>query len=214
MRTLALALAIAAAFAASACGSDDDDSEAANGCEEVDMPDQKARVTPKPPTRPLSEGTTYNLVVETNCGNFTIELDQKTAPKATASLVALARDRYFDETIIHRVVPSFVIQGGDPTGTGSGGPGYKTVDIPPRDAKYTRGVVAMAKAADEPLGTAGSQFFVVTAADAGLPPDYAIVGRVTAGLQDTIMSIDHLGDAQTEKPTQTVLIRRMRVETA
>jgi peptidyl-prolyl cis-trans isomerase B (cyclophilin B) len=215
MRTLALALAIAAAFAASACGgSDDNDSEAANGCEEVDMPDQKAREKSKPPTGPLSEGTTYNLVVETNCGNFTIELDQETAPKATASLVALARDGYFDETIIHRVVPSFVIQGGDPTGTGMGGPGYKTVDIPPRDAKYTRGVVAMAKAADEPLGTAGSQFFVVTAVDAGLPPDYAIVGRVTAGLQDTIMSIDHLGDAQTERPTQTVLIRRIRVESA
>jgi peptidyl-prolyl cis-trans isomerase B (cyclophilin B) len=215
MRTLALALAIAAAFAASACGGgDDNDSEAANGCEEVDMPDQKALEKPQPPTGPLNDGTTYRLVFETNCGNFTIELDQKSAPKATASLVALARSGYFDDTIIHRVVPSFVIQGGDPTGTGRGGPGYKTADIPPQDAKYTRGVVAMAKRPDEPLGTAGSQFFVVTAADAGLPPDYAIVGRVTAGLQDTVMSIDHLGDAQTERPTQTVLIQRVRVETA
>lgn len=215
MRTLALALAIAAAFAASACGGGgDNDSEAADGCEEVDMPDPKSLEKPEPPTGPLNEGTTYNLVIETNCGNFTIELDQKSAPKAAASLVALARSGYFDDTIIHRVVPSFVIQGGDPTGTGRGGPGYKTVDIPPPGAKYTRGVVAMAKAADEPLGTAGSQFFVVTATDAGLPPDYAIVGRVTAGLQDTIMSIDHLGDAQTERPTQTVLVRRIRVETA
>jgi peptidyl-prolyl cis-trans isomerase B (cyclophilin B) len=215
MRALAVALAIAAAFAASACGGgDDNDSEAADGCEEVDMPDPKSLEKSEPPTGPLNEGTTYNLVIETNCGNFTIELDQKSAPKATASLVTLARSGYFDDTIIHRVVPSFVIQGGDPTGTGRGGPGYKTVDIPPRGAKYTRGVVAMAKAADEPLGTAGSQFFVVTATDAGLPADYAIVGRVTAGLQDTIMSIDHLGDAQTERPTQTVLIRRIRVETA
>lgn len=212
---MALGLAFAALLATSACGGgDDNEPEAAAGCEEVDMPDQNAPQTPKPPTGPLGEGTTYRLVVETNCGNFTIELDQKSAPKATASLVALARDGYFDDTIIHRVVPSFVIQGGDPTGTGSGGPGYKTVDIPPQDAKYTRGVVAMAKAADEPLGTAGSQFFVVTAVDAGLPPDYAIVGRVTAGLQGTVQRIDHLGNAQTEKPSQTVLIRRVRVETA
>ena len=214
MRKLALALAIAAALASSACGGgDDNDPEAAAGCEEVDMPNQKAPQEPKPPTGPLDEGTTYKLVVETNCGNFTIELDPKSAPKATASLVALAHDGYFDDTIIHRVVPSFVIQGGDPTGTGTGGPGYQTVDMPPKDAKYTRGVVAMAKAADEPLGTAGSQFFVVTAVDAGLPPDYAIVGRVTAGLQDTVQSIDHLGNTQTERPTQTVLIRRIRVET-
>jgi cyclophilin family peptidyl-prolyl cis-trans isomerase len=215
MRKLALALALSAALVSSACGGGDDSEPeaAAAACEEVDMPEQRDRPRPKAPTGPLDEGTTFRLVVETNCGNFTIELDPKSAPKATASLVALARDGYFDDTIIHRVVPSFVIQGGDPTGTGSGGPGYKTVDIPPRGAKYTRGVVAMAKAADEPLGTAGSQFFVVTAVDAGLPPDYAIVGRVTAGLQDTVQSIDHLGDAQTEKPTQTVLVQRIRVET-
>ena len=77
--------------------------------------------------------------------------------------------------------PGFVIQGGDPTGTGTGGPGYKTVDVPPPDAAYTEGVVAMAKAGAEAPGTSGSQFFVVTGADVGLPPEYAVVGKVTEG---------------------------------
>jgi peptidyl-prolyl cis-trans isomerase B (cyclophilin B) len=215
MRRVALGLALAVLLAASACGGGDDDGEATatEGCEEVEAPEPKPEGSRKAPTELLDEATTYRLVVETNCGSFTIDLDQKSAPKTAASLVALARDGFYDDTIIHRVVPAFVVQGGDPTGTGSGGPGYQTIDRPPRDAKYTRGVVAMAKAPSDPPGAAGSQFFVVTAADAGLPPEYAIVGRVTAGLQGAVQRIDHLGNAQTEKPTQTVLIRRIRVET-
>ena len=214
MRMLALALSLAALLVVSACGGDDDEGEssAAGGCEEVDAPEAKPEGTRKAPTELLDESKTYRLVVETNCGEFTIELDQKSAPKTTASLVALARDGFYDDTIIHRVVPAFVVQGGDPTGTGSGGPGYQTTDPPQKDAKYTRGVVAMAKSPTEPSGAAGSQFFVVTAMDARLPPDYAIVGEVSAGMQDTVMSIDHLGNPETEQPSQTVLIRRMRVE--
>jgi peptidyl-prolyl cis-trans isomerase B (cyclophilin B) len=215
MRTMALGLALAVLLAASACGGDDEgEATDADGCEEVEAPEPKPEGTRKPPSELLDEGTTYRLVVETNCGSFTIELDQKSAPKTTASLVALARDGFYDDTTIHRVVPVFVIQAGDPTGTGSGGPGYQTIDPPPRNAKYTRGVVAMAKAPSDPPGAAGSQFFVVTAVDAGLPPEYAIVGRLTAGLHGAITRIDHLGNAQTEKPSQTVLIRRIRVETA
>jgi peptidyl-prolyl cis-trans isomerase B (cyclophilin B) len=211
----ALALALATILAASACGGSDDEngSSAAEGCEEVDAPDPKPEGNRKAPAEPLDEATNYRLVVETNCGSFTIELDQKSAPNTAPSLVELARDGFYDDTIIHRVVPSFVIQGGDPTGTGMGGPGYQTVDRPPANAKYTRGVVAMAKSGADPPGAAGSQFFVVTADDAGLPPEYAIVGKVSTGLLDTVQKIDHLGDAQTERPTQTVLIRRIRVET-
>ena len=131
------------------------------------------RPTPKPdgggepPEEELDPAKTYSLVVETNCGSFTIALDQKLAPKTSASLVALARDGFFDSTTFHRVVPGFVIQGGDPTGTGTGGPGYSTVDAPPADATYTKGVVAMAKTGAEAPGTSGSQFFVVTGAGRG-----------------------------------------------
>lgn len=217
MRTVALGLALLAVLATAACGGDDNESDengqsAAGGCEEVDAPNPKPEGTGKAPKQPLDTEQTYRLVVDTNCGSFTIELDPKSAPKTAASMVALARDGFYDNTIIHRVVPVFVIQGGDPTGTGAGGPGYQTIDRPPQDAKYTRGVVAMAKTPSDPPGAAGSQFFVVTGEDIGLPPEYAIVGEVSEGL-DTVEKIDHLGNAQTQKPSQTVLIRRMRVET-
>src|SRR5262249_2829852 len=135
-----------------------------------------------PDLQPLDTSKNYDLVMQTNKGSFTIRLDPEQSPCATASLVQLADKKFFDGTKFHRIVPGFVIQGGDPTATGTGGPGYTTVDTPPADAKYTHGVVAMAKTGAEPAGTSGSQFFVVTAEDAGLPPDYAIVGTVTDGL--------------------------------
>ena len=103
----------------------------------------------------------------------------KDSPKTTASFASLVRKGFFDGLTFHRVVPGFVIQGGDPKGDGTGGPGYTTVDTP-RDAAYTSGVVAMAKTGAEPAGTSGSQFFVVTGDNASLPPDYAVLGKVTA----------------------------------
>ncbi len=121
------------------------------------------------------------MTFTTNCGSFTIRLDVKDSPRLAASFFSLARKGFFNRTVFHRIIPGFVIQGGDPTGTGTGGPGYSTVDKPPRGTRYSRYTVAMAKTQAEPAGTAGSQFFVVTAADAGLPPDYALLGRVTSG---------------------------------
>jgi cyclophilin family peptidyl-prolyl cis-trans isomerase len=149
--------------------------------------------------------------VRTNCGNFTITLDPKASPKTVASFVALARNDFFDGTFFHRIVPGFVIQGGDPTGTGGGGPGYSTVDTPAASTRYTSGVVAMAKTAAEPPGTAGSQFFIVTAAEASLPPEYAVIGRVTGG-KDVVARIAVLGDPVTEQPTQAVVVDDMTVE--
>ena len=162
-----------------------------------------------PPTEQLDADKLYRLVLRTNKGSFTISLDQKLAPCTSASLVSLARNGFFDHTVFHRIVPGFVIQGGDPTASGRGGPGYKSVDEPPADAKYDYGVVAMAKAGDEPPGTAGSQFFVVTGRDVQLPPDYAVVGSVTDGL-DVIDRIGVLGDVN-EKPTQKVEIEHVSV---
>jgi cyclophilin family peptidyl-prolyl cis-trans isomerase len=106
-------------------------------------------------------------------------------------------------------VPDFVIQGGDPTLTGGGGPGYSTVDVPPQDSRYVKGVVAMAKSGTEPPGTSGSQFFVVTAEDAALPPEYAIVGEVTEGL-DTVERIDALGVGDAA-PSQPVVVHTVTV---
>jgi peptidyl-prolyl cis-trans isomerase B (cyclophilin B) len=150
-------------------------------------------------------------VVRTTEGTFTIALDARDSPCTTASFVALVRRAYFENTDFHRIVPGFVIQGGDPTGTGSGGPGYTTRDRPPADASYTRGVVAMAKTQAEPPGTAGSQFFIVTGADAGLPPEYALLGKVVRGLA-VVERIGRLGDPATEHPTRRVVIRRVTIE--
>jgi len=193
VRALLLVLVVSAL--ATGCGGGngaDTTTSAAGGCESVDAPAAREPGSRKAPTQPLDAGKTYSLAVDTNCGSFTMELDPAVAPRTAASLVALANDGYFDDTIFHRVVPGFVIQGGDPSQSGAGGPGYTTVDVPPADAKYTRGVVAMAKGGTEAPGTSGSQFFVVTADDAGLPPDYAIVGKVTEGM-DAVDRIDALG---------------------
>jgi cyclophilin family peptidyl-prolyl cis-trans isomerase len=183
------------------------------GCKRVAEPKPKGEGGEKKPKGALDASRKWSLRLDTNCGSFTIGLDVKGAPNTSASLVALAKSHFFDGTTFHRIVPGFVIQGGDPTGTGQGGPGYSTVDKPRAGASYGRGVVAMAKTEQEPPGTAGSQFFVVTGQDAGLPPDYAVVGRVTDGL-DTVERIAALGDPAAGPegtPTQPVVIQKVTV---
>jgi peptidyl-prolyl cis-trans isomerase B (cyclophilin B) len=215
-RTLLITLLVVLA----GCGGDGGDEQTAApaeatattpGCRDVEQPEPKPAGREKAPTTILSLTKTYTVIVKTSCGNFTITLDPKASPKTTASFVALARSDFYDGTFFHRIVPNFVIQGGDPTGAGAGGPGYTTVDVPAPGTRYTTGVVAMAKGATEARGTAGSQFFIVTADDAGLPTDYAVIGRVTAG-KDVVARIGVLGDPNTELPTQPVVIDDMIVE--
>ena len=158
----------------------------------------------------LSSKRPHSVGVVTNLGSFEIRLDVAHSPCVTSSFAALVRRNFFDGTVFHRIVPDFVIQGGDPSGTGTGGPGYTVVEAPPAGSTYTEGVVAMAKAGDEPPGAAGSQFFVVTAKDAGLPPDYAILGTVSKGL-NVVHRIGKLGDPTTEQPTRRVVVLRMTV---
>jgi peptidyl-prolyl cis-trans isomerase B (cyclophilin B) len=191
------------------CGGKKSASKSENGCTVISSePAMAANNQPKP-TSKLDPGKTYLVTMTTNCGTFTFQIDQKQSPNASASFVNLVQKGFFDKTVFHRVAVGFVIQGGDPTGTGTGGPGYETVDTPPAGASYTHGVVAMAKTAQEAPGTAGSQFFIVTAANAGLPPDYAIIGKVTKGL-DVVDRIGLLGD-QNQQPTQIVEIENAKV---
>jgi cyclophilin family peptidyl-prolyl cis-trans isomerase len=175
----------------------------ATGCTKVAMPKTGPRTEPKPKTA-LDPAKTYYVTMKTNCGSFTIRLAVKTSPRTSASIVSLVKRGYFDKTVFHRIVPGFVIQGGDPTATGSGGPGYETVDKPPKTLQYTHGVVAMAKTQTEASGTSGSQFFVVTVPNAQLPPQYALLGIVTNGLA-VVDRIGKLGNAS-EQPTQVVEI--------
>ena len=167
-------------------------------------------VTVAKPTAKLQKGKTYVAHVVTNCGEFDITLDPARAPRTGGSFKTLADKRFYDGLSFHRIVAGFVIQGGDPKGDGSGGPGYSITETPPQDLTYTKGVVAMAKTETEAPGTSGSQFFVVTGEDAGLPPDYALLGKVTKG-QEVVDKIGVSEVGSDEKPLQPVVIRDIRV---
>jgi peptidyl-prolyl cis-trans isomerase B (cyclophilin B) len=212
-RLLGLTLAALALLVAGCDGSDDATTttgETASGCRAVDAPAARDDGGATPPSTSLDQGATYTLTFATNCGDFVVTLDQASAPKTAASLVSLADQGFYDDTVVHRIVPDFVIQGGDPTQTGGGGPGYATVDAPAADAGYPRGTVAMAKTADEAPGASGSQWFVVLE-DAGLPPEYAIVGEVTEGMD----VVDRIGaipsDPATDVPREAVVVSSVTV---
>jgi peptidyl-prolyl cis-trans isomerase B (cyclophilin B) len=203
-----------AVLALAACGGSSKQTEtttttSAAGCLPVSAPSTQTRHRSKP-TKLLDASKTYDVTLKTNCGSFVISLAIKTSPETVASFVSLVRSGYFDKTVFDRIVPGFVIQGGDPTGTERGGPGYTTADKPPAGTRYTFGLVAMGKTEAQAAGTSGSQFFVVTEADAGLPPDYAVLGNVVSGAP-VVRRIGRLGDPSTEQPTEVVELERATV---
>jgi cyclophilin family peptidyl-prolyl cis-trans isomerase len=154
----------------------------AAGCVKAEPPAPRGPGKLKRPTFKLAAGTKATVTLATNCGDIVIALDVTRAPRTASSVAWLAKQGFYDGLTFHRVLADFVIQGGDPLGNGRGGPGYNIVEKPPASLRYRRGVVAMAKSNVDPPGASGSQFFIVTAEDAGLPPEYALVGRVTRGM--------------------------------
>ena len=190
-------------------GGDSSSSTGARRLQEVEPPEPK-NVSFKAPKQTVKKGEALTAVVETSCGTFDIALDTSRAPKTVNSFVFLSEEGFYDDLTFHRVVPEFVIQGGDPLGDGTGGPGYSVDEKPPANLSYTKGIVAMAKSGAEPPGRSGSQFFVVVGADAGLPPEYALVGKVSEGM-DVVERIAKLGKPD-EKPKQTVLIDKIEIE--
>jgi peptidyl-prolyl cis-trans isomerase B (cyclophilin B) len=217
-----VALLLACALFLAACGGDDEEkaasspdstatpaATAAAGCEKVPAAKPKDVKVAKP-TQELEKGKTYVARVLTNCGEFEITLDPKRAPRTGGSFKTLVDKRFYDGLSFHRIVAGFVIQGGDPAGDGNGGPGYSVTEAPPQDLTYGKGVVAMAKTATDAAGTSGSQFFVVTGEDAGLPPDYALLGTVTKG-QEVVDKIGVVEVAPNEKPVDPVVIRQIRI---
>jgi peptidyl-prolyl cis-trans isomerase B (cyclophilin B) len=212
---VALLTALAGLLLAACGGDDGGDTTSASlpgGCQEVQAPPKK-RVDLKPPREQVKRGKSLVAAVETSCGSFEIALDTRNSPKTVSSFVHMASEGVYDDTTFHRIVPGFVIQGGDPLGTGRGGPGYSVDEAPPRNTVYTKGTVAMAKTAFEPPGRSGSQFYVVTAADAGLPPEYALLGEVSSG-EDVVDRISELGDpasGDAGTPLAPVVIRAVTV---
>jgi cyclophilin family peptidyl-prolyl cis-trans isomerase len=179
-----------------------------NACEEVAAPQPKQVEERRRPSLTLDRDKTYTATIDTNCGQFVIELDNRRSPETSASFVSLARDGFYDGLGFHRIAPGFVVQGGDPNGDGTGGPGYKTREAPPDDVAYTEGVVAMAKGGTEPAGTAGSQFFVVTGPDANLPADYAVLGRVTEGIEN-VKAMEELASTEDGPPSEPIVMSRV-----
>lgn len=155
-----------------------------------------------PPPMIIDPAKTYTATVRTDLGTFTISLDAKDSPNTVNSFVYLAENHYYDCVVFHRVIQGFVVQGGDPTGTGSGGVGYKVQGELPKSGSYPLYSVAMAKTSSDPNGTVGSQFYVVSGSQGtSLPAQYAYLGQVTGGTS-VIQKIDADG-APSNDPTGT-----------
>ncbi len=189
-----------------------------DGCRAVPAPEPAADPDRRRPKKRLSRSRRHSAVIATNCGTIVVRLDVARAPKTTSSFAGLARSGFFDGLAFHRIAKpggnDYVIQGGDPLGTGNGGPGYAVVERPPKDLRYVRYVVAMAKTQAEKPGTSGSQFFIVTAREAPLPPEYALLGKVVGG-KDVVGRIAAVPtDPATEAPLDPVVISSVRISSS
>src|ERR1700678_315965 len=150
----------------------------------------------------------YTAVVTTNKGSMTIALDAVAAPRTVNNFVFLARWHYYDGIVFHRVIPGFVLQGGEPEGSGRGGPGYRFADELPKAGRYEIGSLAMANAGPD---TNGSQFFIISGPDgARLPPQYSLFGAVVSG-GDVVTTIDAVG-TRSGTPTEKVTIESVTIE--
>lgn len=230
MRRRWLAVPVAAAAIAgllAGCGGDDDGTaeSAATTVAAASTDESGCRTTPPAaaadpqrytaaPPLTIDPSRSYTAVLETSCGTIEIALDPELAPQTVNNFVFLAGEGFYDGLTFHRVVPGFVIQGGDPAGDGTGGPGYEFPDELPTDG-YPPGAVAMANSGPD---TNGSQFFIVTGDASALPNAYSRFGEVTEGL-DVARRIESLaptgldpGDPASQTPTQTVWIDSVTIE--
>ena len=162
------------------------------------------------PPMVIDAGKRYVATMDTSHGTMVFALNPLAAPKTVNSFVFLARYHYFDGIVFHRIIPGFVLQGGDPTGTGTGGPGYKFADELPEAGKYQVGSLAMANAGPD---TNGSQFFVISGPQGvRLPPNYSLFGKAVSGL-DVVAAIDSIG-TQSGTPKERVVIQSVTITEA
>ncbi len=161
-----------------------------------------------PPPMCIDPARSYTATMVTNKGTMTIALDPVAAPKTVNNFVVLARYHYYDGVTFHRIIPGFVIQGGDPQGNGTGGPGYKFADELPKPGRYEMGSLAMANAGPN---TNGSQFFIISGPSGmALPPQYSLFGKVISGI-DVVLELDKLGTPGAGKPRERVFMESVTI---
>ena len=162
----------------------------------------------EPPPMCVDPSKRYTATMETSMGTLTIALDAATAPLTVNNFVVLARYHYYDGVIFHRIINGFVCQGGDPTGTGRGGPGYRFADELPKPGRYEVGSLAMANAGPN---TNGSQFFLISGPNgAGLPPQYSLFGKVVQGL-DVVDAMQRVETDRNDRPLTDVTINSVTI---
>ncbi|HEV2758072.1 MAG TPA: peptidylprolyl isomerase [Acidimicrobiales bacterium] len=177
-------------------------------CPAADGSSPKTQKFSGPPPMCIDPAKTYMATMVTNKGMMTIALDPIAAPKTVNNFVFLARYHYFDDVTFHRIIPGFVIQGGDPQGTGMGGPGYKFADELPKAGRYEIGSLAMANAGPN---TNGSQFFTICGMSGmQLPPSYSLFGKVIDGL-DVVLELEKVGTAGSGVPKQKVYMESLTI---
>ena len=198
---------IAAIPVLAGCGSSDSSTSTAAAETAASSAGTKSWSTQPPMT--INKNATYTATMKTSKGDITIKLDPKQAPKTVNNFVFLSKQGYYDGLTFHRVIDGFMIQGGDPTGTGSGGPGYQFEDELPAAGEYKIGSVAMANAGPN---TNGSQFFIVTGPNGvSLPPSYSLFGQVTSG-QDVAEAISQVPTDTADAPTEPVTIDSVTIK--
>ncbi|HEX6391933.1 MAG TPA: peptidylprolyl isomerase [Acidimicrobiales bacterium] len=179
-------------------------------CPEPDGSSPQQQAFDGPPPMCIDRSKRYSARMVTTKGTMSMALDAAAAPLTVNNFVFLARYHYFDGIVFHRIIPGFVLQGGDPTGTGTGGPGYRFADELPQPGRYELGSLAMANAGPD---TNGSQFFVISGPSGmRLPPQYSLFGKVVSGL-DVVAAIDAVG-TQSGTPTERVTIESVTISEA
>ncbi len=164
-----------------------------------------------PPPMCIDPSRRYTAEMSTSLGSLTIALDPIAAPATVNNFVVLARYHYFDGLVFHRVIQGFMCQGGDPQGTGTGGPGYKFGDELPAPGRYEVGSLAMANAGPN---TNGSQFFIVSGpSGTGLPPSYSLFGKVVKGL-DVVAAMEKVPTGRNDRPRDDLVIESVTITEA
>lgn len=171
----------------------------------------KTQKFPAAPELGIDPAKRYTATIDTSLGELVVALDAASAPQTVNNFVFLALHHYYDGIIFHRIINGFMCQGGDPTGTGTGGPGYRFNDELPKPGRYEIGSVAMANAGPH---TNGSQFFIVSGSSGvGLPPLYSLFGKVVKGL-DVVEAMQRVTTDSRDRPNDDVIINSVTISVA